>query len=60
LSELIKSDIENRKKSVAAGKQANLLQVDEGIFQLGVKSVLGLLSIAGLLTGARKRFFGLL
>jgi len=48
------------EKSVPAGKLTNLLQVDEGIFQLGVKSVLGLLSIAGLLTSARKRFFGLL
>ena len=49
-----------RKKSVWAGNQTNLLQVDESIFQLGVKSVLGLLSVAGLLSGARKRFFGLL
>ena len=55
-----KGDIEKGKKGVSAGKQTNLLQVDKGIFQLGVKSVLGLLSIAGLLTGARKRFFGLL
>lgn len=47
------------KKSFSS-KQTNLLQVDEGIFQLGVKPVFGLLSIAGLLTGARKRFFGLL
>ena len=57
MNELTKSDTEKGKR---AGKQTNLLQVDQGIFQLGVESVLGLLSIAGLLTGTRKRFFGLL
>ena len=36
----------------------NLLQVDKGILQLWIKSVLGFLSIASFLRGGGERFFG--
>ena len=52
------------KKSLAAPghfpcpDSTNLLQVDKGILQLWIKSVLGFLSIASFLRGGGERFFG--